>query len=110
MDQWDRLRDHPELLATAVDELTRYVSPVMQFRRTATHDTALGDQHIRAGDKVVIWYPAANRDPAVFSDPHKLDLARDPNPHLAFGVGPHFCLGSHLARMQLLTLLGEVMR
>ena len=77
----------------------------MQFRRTATRDTMLGDQHIRAGDKVVIWFGAANRDPAVFADPHQLDLRRDPNPHLAFGVGPHFCLGAHLARLELTTML-----
>ena len=86
-DQWGWLAEHPEHLATAVEELLRYVSPVMHFRRTATRDTVLGDQQIRAGDKVVVWYGAANRDPAVFADPHGLDLLRDPNPHLAFGDG-----------------------
>jgi cytochrome P450 len=69
-------------------------------RRTATSDTVLGDQRVGAGDKVVIWFGAANRDPAVFADPHRLDLRRDPNPHVAFGVGPHFCLGAHLARLE----------
>jgi cytochrome P450 len=106
---WEHLRDHPELMPTAVDELIRYVSPVMQFRRTATQDTELGGQHIRAGDKVVVFYGAANRDPSVFPDPHQLDLAREPNAHVAFGIGPHFCLGSHLARLQLSTLLTELM-
>jgi cytochrome P450 len=76
------------------------VSPVQQFRRTATSDTVLGDQEVRAGDKVVIWFGAANRDPDVFAEPHRLDLRRDPNPHVAFGVGPHFCLGAHLARLE----------
>ncbi|HVX17582.1 MAG TPA: cytochrome P450 [Acidimicrobiales bacterium] len=109
-DKWGELRDNPDLMPTAVDELLRYVSPVMQFRRTATHDTELGGQAIRAGDKVVIFYGAANRDPAVFTDPHGLDLARDPNPHVAFGIGPHFCLGSHLARLQLRSLLGELLQ
>jgi cytochrome P450 len=108
-DRWGWLRDHPERLPTAVDELLRYVSPVMQFRRTATADTVLGDQRIRAGDKVVVWYGAANRDPEVFPDPHVLDLARDPNPHVAFGVGPHFCLGAHLARLELTEMLGELL-
>ena len=60
---------------------------------------------MRAGDKVVIWFGAANRDPAVFADPHGLDLQRDPNPHVAFGVGPHFCLGAHLARLETAEML-----
>jgi hypothetical protein len=99
-DLWSWLAEHPEHLPTAVEELLRHVSPVQHFRRTATRDTVLGDQQVRAGDKVVIWFGAANRDPAVFADPHRLDLRRDPNPHVAFGVGPHFCLGAHLARLE----------
>jgi cytochrome P450 len=82
----------------------------MQFRRTATADTVLGDQQIRAGDKVVVWYGAANRDPDVFPDPHRLDLERDPNPHVAFGVGPHFCLGAHLARLEMAEMLQLLLR
>lgn len=108
-DLWGWLGDHPEQLPTAIEELLRYVSPVMQFRRTATEDTVLGDQRVRAGDKVVVWYGAANRDPAVFSNPHGLDLGRDPNPHVAFGVGPHFCLGAHLARLELVEMLGQLL-
>ena len=81
------------------------MSPVQHFRRTATRDTVLGDQHVRAGDKVVIWFGAANRDPTVFPDPHRLDLRREPNPHVAFGVGPHFCLGAHLARLETAEML-----
>jgi cytochrome P450 len=97
---WSWLAARPEHLGTAVEELVRHVSPVQQFRRTATRDTVLGDQRVRAGDKVVIWFGAANRDPAAFADPHGLDLRREPNPHVAFGVGPHFCLGAHLARLE----------
>jgi cytochrome P450 len=105
---WASLAAAPEALSTATDELIRFVSPVVQFRRTATTDVELGGQQIRAGDKVVVWYPSANRDDRVFDDPHALDLHRDPNPHVAFGVGPHFCLGSHLARLQASTLLREL--
>jgi cytochrome P450 len=107
-DQWGWLGEHPEHLPSAVEELLRYVSPVMHFRRTATRDTVLGDQAIRAGDKVVVWYGAANRDPAVFDDPHGLDLLRSPNPHLAFGDGAHFCLGAHLGRLELMAMLREL--
>jgi cytochrome P450 len=106
---WSWLADHPEHLTGAVEELLRYVSPVQHFRRTATRDTVLGDQDVRAGDKVVIWFGAANRDPAVFADPHGLDLRREPNPHLAFGTGPHFCLGAHLARLELTQMLGALL-
>jgi cytochrome P450 len=102
---WSWLVEHPEHLPTAAEELLRYVSPVQQFRRTATVDTVLGDQQIRAGDKVVIWFGAANRDPEVFADPGRLDLQRDPNPHVAFGIGPHFCLGAHLARLEMVEML-----
>jgi cytochrome P450 len=109
-DLWSWLAAHPEHLPTAVEELLRYVSPVQQFRRTATRDTTLGDQQVRAGDKVVIWFGAADRDPAVFADPHRLDLRREPNPHVAFGVGPHFCLGAHLARLETSEMLGALLR
>jgi cytochrome P450 len=107
-DRWAWLAEHPEHLPTAVEELLRYVSPVMHFRRTATADAVLGDQHVRAGDKVVVWYGAANRDPAVFADPHGLDLLRTPNPHLAFGDGAHFCLGAHLGRLEMAAMLREL--
>lgn len=109
-DRWGWLREHPEAMGTAAEEILRYVTPVMQFRRTATRDVELQGQSIRAGDKVIIWHIAANRDESVFANPHELDLARDPNPHLAFGVGQHFCLGAHLARLQLTALLGELLR
>ena len=69
----------------------------------------LGDQAVRAGDKVVIWFSAANHDPEVFANPHGLDLARDPNPHVAFGTGPHFCLGAHLARLETSEMLRHLL-
>jgi cytochrome P450 len=94
---------------TVTDELVRYVSPVMCFRRPATRDVVLGGQQVRAGDKIVLWYGAANRDPEVFTDPQLLDLDRDPNPHLGFGIGPHFCLGTRLARLQISTMLTELL-
>lgn len=94
---------------TVTDELVRFVSPVMTFRRTATRDVVLGGQNVRAGDKVVLWYGAANRDPEVFENPHTLDLDRDVNPHLGFGIGPHFCLGTRLARLQISTMLTELL-
>ena len=106
---WTWLAQHPEHLPTATEELIRYVSPVQQFRRTATRDTTLGDQHVRAGDKVVIWFGAANRDPEVFADPNQLDLVRDPNPHVAFGTGAHFCLGAHLARLEMQEMLRHLL-
>jgi cytochrome P450 len=90
---------------TAVEELLRWVSPIMQFRRTAVRDTMLDGQLITAGDKVVLYYVSANRDERVFTAPDRLDLGRADNPHLAFGVGPHFCLGAHLARLEAIELL-----
>ncbi|MED5814407.1 cytochrome P450 [Mycolicibacterium sp. 050232] len=105
--QWAQLAGGT-VSATVVDELLRYVSPVMHMRRTATRDVELGGQRIRAGDKVVVWMNAANRDPAVFDHPHRIDLAREHNPHLVFGHGAHFCLGTRLARLQLASMLGEL--
>ncbi|WP_433241161.1 cytochrome P450 [Streptosporangium sp. CA-135522] len=101
----DRLVSGAVPVPTAVEELLRWVTPIMQFRRTATRDTELCGRRVSEGDKVVIYYTSANRDAAVFADPQRLDLGRDPNPHLAFGMGPHFCLGSHLARLEATALL-----
>jgi cytochrome P450 len=102
-----RLRADPDgLLPSALEELLRFVSPVVYMRRTATVDTVLGGQKIEAGQKVVMYYGSANRDEAVFEDPDRLDLARRPNEHVAFGGGgPHFCLGSHLARAETAAML-----
>jgi hypothetical protein len=104
-DQCRRLAADPSLTPLAVDELLRWVSPTMQFRRTAVADTELRGQPIRAGDKVVLYYISANRDEAVYPDPDRLDLGRSPNPHLAFGVGPHYCVGSHLAQLEARAML-----
>jgi cholest-4-en-3-one 26-monooxygenase len=109
-EQFERLRRAPSLLPQAVEEMLRWVSPVMQFRRTALCDTKIGDRKIRAGDKVVMYYGAANRDPRVFDDPESFDISRKPNPHLAFGVGTHFCMGSHIARLEMRVTLEEFLR
>ncbi len=109
-EQRDRLlANYDELAAPAIEEILRYASPVIHMRRTVTRDgVTLTDTDGKithtfdAGDKVVVWYPAANRDPAVFADPEVFDIARKPNNHIAFGgPGPHFCLGAHLARLEL---------
>jgi cytochrome P450 len=92
----------PSLTRTAVEEIVRWASPITWMRRTATRDGELSGFRFRAGDKFLLFYAAANRDPAVFADPHVFDLARDPNPHVGFGGhGPHFCLGAHLARREI---------
>jgi cytochrome P450 len=103
-----RLARHPELVPRAVEELIRFVTPVNHMVRTATEDYPLRGSKIRRGDKLVIFYASANRDEEVFEAPDALRLDRDPNPHLAFGVGEHFCLGSHLARKTTGSLLREL--
>jgi cytochrome P450 len=105
----DELRADPSLLPTAVEELLRWWTPVMTFRRTAVSDCRLGGVEIRAGQKVVVSFISANHDEAVFADPERLDIRRHPNPHLVFGHGPHFCLGAHLARVQMRALFAEVL-
>jgi cytochrome P450 len=89
--------------------MLRWWTPVMTFRRTATTDTVLAGQVIRAADKVVVSFAAANRDETVFAEPDAFDVHRQPNPHLVFGHGPHFCLGAHLARVQVRALFEEVL-
>jgi cytochrome P450 len=90
--------------------MLRWWTPVMTFRRTASADCEVGGRPIRRGDKVVVSFSAANRDEAVFADPDRFDIERAPNPHLVFGHGPHFCLGAHLARVQMRALFAEVLR
>ncbi len=109
-DQWALLRTRPETFATMADEICRYVSPVISFSRTATQDTELAGQRIAEGEKVLMLYQSANRDAAVFDAPDALRLGRDPNPHLAFGVGPHVCMGSNLARLEIRVLFEELVR
>ncbi|MDV6014115.1 cytochrome P450 [Haloechinothrix sp. LS1_15] len=104
-EQWQRIQQDRALVPSAVEEILRWVTPVMDFRRTATRDTVIGDQPVSAGDKVILFYPSANRDESVFDNPHTFDITREPNPHITFGGGgPHFCLGAHLARLELRVL------
>ncbi len=104
-----QLIDDPSLIPAAVEELVRLVSPVHCFQRTLTRDAEVAGQAMKQGQKVLLVYPAANRDPAHFSNPDHLDLHRNPN-HLAFGLGPHFCLGANLARMELRVAFSELLR
>lgn len=99
-DQMQELRDDPRLVPGAVEEILRYANPLHYFRRTATADTMIGDTEIKRGDKVAMYYTSANRDEAVFDAPDRFDIHRSPNPHLSFGIGEHFCLGVHLARLE----------
>ena len=103
------LRADPALMPRAVDEMLRWWTPVMTFRRTAAAGCELAGQRIREGDKVVVSFASANRDEAVFAGADGFDIHRHPNPHLVFGHGPHFCLGAHLARTQMAALLREVL-
>ncbi|MEJ2866624.1 cytochrome P450 [Actinomycetospora sp. OC33-EN08] len=100
-DEYERLRGERALLPGAIEEMLRWHPPVLTFRRTATQDTELGGVGIAAGDKVVVYHVSAHVDERHFADPFRFDLARDPNDHLAFGQGPHLCLGAHFARMQM---------
>lgn len=108
-DQFERIFDEPEIAETAVEELIRWASPVMYFRRTATRDAEIRGVPIAAGDKVVMWYISANYDEEVFEDPYRLDLGRTPNEQASFGAGgPHYCLGAFLARLEIRVLLEEI--
>lgn len=100
-DAFERLRDDRSRLPNAVEEILRWASSTPYNRRTATRDVEIGGRQIRAGDKVTLWWASANRDEAVFAEPYSFDIARNPNPHLAFGRGTHFCLGAALARMEI---------
>jgi len=108
-DAQDHLRADPALMPAAIEEMLRWWTPVMTFRRTATSGCELSRQRIREGDKVVVSFTSANRDEAVFADSGRFNIYRHPNPHLAFGHGPHFCLGAHLARTQMRALFDEVL-
>jgi cytochrome P450 len=100
-DQLAELRADPGLLDTAVDEIIRWASPVLYFGRTAAVDAEIGGAHIRAGDRVTLWYPAGNRDERSFTDPYRFDIRRTPNPHVSFGGGgAHYCLGANLAKRE----------
>lgn len=105
-----RVLADPSLLPTCIEELLRWVSPLIHFRRTATRDVHMHGQTIREGDKVVIFYPSANRDERRFVNPETFDVTRTPNDHLAFGIGEHFCLGANLARLEINLIFEEMLR
>jgi cholest-4-en-3-one 26-monooxygenase len=109
-DQWERFLADPEgLSSTLADEVIRWATPVIQFRRQTREPVEVGGVPIGADEKVVIFYVSANRDEAVFDDPYSFDIGRDPNPHLSFGGGgPHFCLGAHLARLEVKLLFEAI--
>jgi cytochrome P450 len=108
-DQWQRLRDDPGLMPLAAEEILRFGSPTMHFRRTATQDHRIHDTTIAQGDKVVVWFVSGNYDEEVFPNAERFDVGRDPNPHMAFGSGgPHVCLGAHLARLEVRVMFEEM--
>ena len=107
-DQLARLQADPTLVGTAVDEMIRWVSPVKQFMRTATEGTVLRGVPIAEGEAVLLSFPSANRDEAVFTDPDRFDVGRTPNRHLGFGFGAHYCLGTHLAKLEMKALYNEL--
>ena len=108
-DRWDALVTDRSLLKSAVEEMLRWVSPIKNMARTAVEDTELAGKHILSGEKVLLLYPSANRDEAVFKDPFTFDIRRTPNDHVAFGHGTHFCLGSSLARLELQVVFEELL-
>jgi len=108
--QWEALREDRSLLKGAVEEMLRWVTPIQNMNRTATRDVELGGQQIREGDRLLLLYPSANRDEAVFENPDRFDIRRHPNEHLAFGgFGRHHCLGAQLARLELTVLFDELL-
>lgn len=106
--EWDRVRQDPDRVATAVEESLRWTTPVMHLMRTAVRDVDIGRQRVRAGDTVVVWNGSANRDEEVFENPQTFDACRRPNRHLAFGIGEHYCIGAALARLELKVLFEEM--
>ena len=103
-----RLRDNMDLMPTAVEEMIRWTTPVKEFMRTAAEDTTVRGVPIAKGESVYLTYVSGNRDEDVFTDPFRFDVGRDPNKHLAFGYGVHFCLGAALARMEMNSLFTEL--
>ncbi|MEO7428457.1 MAG: cytochrome P450 [Acidimicrobiales bacterium] len=107
--QWAAVAADPEVRPSAVEEMLRWVSPIKNMVRTATRDTTLHGQDIHEGDELMLLYESANRDDTVFEDPFTFDVARTPNEHVAFGFGPHFCLGASLARLEISVMLDELL-
>ncbi len=108
--QWDALVADPSLIPDAVEECLRWVTPIVSMSRVTTRDIEIRGVTIPEGYQVLMMYPSANRDETVFADPMKFDIRRNPNPHLAFGFGPHFCLGSSLARLEIRVVLEELVK
>lgn len=108
-DQLARLKAQPDLMGTAVEEMIRWSTPVKEFMRTATADTTVRGVPIAKGESVYLAYVSGNRDEEIFANPHRFDVGRDPNKHLAFGYGVHFCLGAALARMEMNSLFTELL-
>ena len=109
-DQRDMLIKDASRIPTAVEEILRFNPAVISFRRTSMVDQELRGHEIKEGDKMIMWYPAVNRDDDIFEDAQTFDITRNPNPHLSFGIGEHFCLGANLARMELQKIFGGLMR
>jgi len=109
-DDWRALGEHHELMPTAIEEILRFTTPVTQLGRTATVDTEISGIKIKAGERVAVWMASANHDERVFADPEQFDIRRTPNNHIALGYGEHFCLGAHLARMEIRLLFEELWR
>ena len=109
-EQWRKLKADPSLVESAVEEIVRWTTPVIQFCRTPVRDTEVRGQKIRAGENLCLFYPSANRDEEVFDEPFRFRIDRDPNRHVGFGHGEHFCLGAHLARRSQRALFGELTR
>jgi len=107
---WRRLKEDPELIDTAVEEILRWTSPAMHAMRTASADTVIGSARIRVGDQVAVWLPSCNRDESVFPDADRFLIDRRPNPHLCFGAGPHHCVAALLARVELRCLMAAMVR
>ena len=107
--QRDRLANDLSLMPTAVEEMIRWSTPVKEFMRTATADTHIRAKRIAAGESVYLAYESGNRDPEIFSDPFRFDVGRQPNRHLGFGAGIHFCLGAALARMEIASFFTELL-
>jgi cholest-4-en-3-one 26-monooxygenase len=108
-EQWEALRDDPARLPDAVEEILRWSSPISHFTRTATQDYELRGSTIRSGEQVALYFASANRDEEVFDDPFEFRIDRSPNPHLAFGFGEHFCMGAHVARVELETIFRHLL-
>jgi cytochrome P450 len=107
--EWEKLRGRPDLLPAAVEEILRWVTPIIHFTRTATGDCEVRGEKIRAGEQVALFYASANRDEEVFADPFEFQVDRRPNRHLAFGIGEHACIGAHVARVELETIFRHLL-